>query len=231
MGLKKFKTESLDLPNGIDLYQQTYEKDALPDGVLVLKLSVFSDDQGGWFKEALRVNSEREVISLKEVGVGFNIKQSNESFSKKGVIRGLHFQWNPYMGKLVRIISGHMVDIVLDIRKGSPTFGKALLYDMPNRHSENWSEWIWVPEGLAHGNFFLEDSFIEYFCTGEYNSNCEASISPLSADIDWTMCDKDLKNKLDIIVNIPLISSKDKNGLTLNQWLRKKNSDKFKYEI
>ena len=194
--------------------------------VKVIKFEKFKDERG-YFCETFRLSDIKGFEALKD----FNIKQSNESFSKKGVIRGLHFQWNPYMGKLVRIISGHMVDIVLDIRKGSPTFGKALLYDMPNRHSENWSEWIWVPEGLAHGNFFLEDSFIEYFCTGEYNSNCEASISPLSADIDWTMCDKDLKNKLDIIVNIPLISSKDKNGLTLNQWLRKKNSDKFKYEI
>ena len=148
MGLKKFKTESLDLPNGIDLYQQTYEKDALPDGVLVLKLSVFSDDQGGWFKEALRVNSEREVISLKEVGVGFNIKQSNVSYLGAHVKRFWHIHPRTKTGKGQNEIWTTNATLLLglvDLRKGSKTYNvKSKIILSPERA-------VYIPAGVAHG--------------------------------------------------------------------------------
>ena len=97
------------------------------------------------------------------------------------------------MGKLVRTLSGRMVDMILDIRKGSTTFGKIIAYDMPSEHEADYNEWIWVPPGFAHGNFFTEDSTIEYFCSGEYSPGCEAGISPLAADIDWSLCEGSLK--------------------------------------
>ena len=123
------------------------------------------------------------------------------------------------MGKMVRTILGHMVDLVLDIRKNSPTFGKIIAYEMPIDVDNNLGEWIWVPPGFAHGNFYLEDSMIEYFCTGEYSPGCEAGISPLALDIDWSMCDQELKRKFNsVTLNTKLITEKDRDGLTVEQW-------------
>jgi dTDP-4-dehydrorhamnose 3,5-epimerase len=156
--------------------------------------------------------------------------QCNESYSKKGTVRGLHFQWNPYMGKLVRTVVGRMLDMVLDIRKGSPTFGKIILYDMPVDEQADYSEWIWVPPGFAHGNFFPEDTIIEYFCSGEYNPGCEAGISPLAKDIDWSLCDKSLRKLYDRIVpETGLITDKDKNGFSVNGWKNDERSNNFVY--
>jgi len=156
--------------------------------------------------------------------------QANESFSVKGTVRGLHFQWNPYMGKMVRTLSGRMVDMVLDIRKGSPTYGKIIAYDMPTNTGENYSEWIWVPPGFAHGNFFTEDSLIEYLCSGEYSPGCEAGISPLSNDIDWSMCDNKMKQLFDSVVSSNLImTDKDKDGLSVTQWKDDSRSENFLY--
>jgi len=156
--------------------------------------------------------------------------QCNESYSKKDTVRGLHFQWNPYMGKLVRTLRGRMIDMVLDIRKGSPTFGKIILYDMPTNHEAAYHEWIWVPPGFAHGNFFTEDSMIEYFCSGEYSPNCEACISPLAKDIDWGLCDPDLKQLFDSIApSTTLITDKDKNGYTITDWKNCGQSSNFIY--
>lgn len=156
--------------------------------------------------------------------------QVNESFSKAGTIRGLHFQWNPYMGKLVRTITGRMVDMVLDIRKGSPTFGKIILYDMPADNKKDYSDWIWVPPGFAHGNFFPENTMIEYFCSGEYSPDCEAGISPLAEDIDWSLSDSQLKNLFDDIASsTELITDKDKNGFSVSKWKNDERSINFIY--
>jgi dTDP-4-dehydrorhamnose 3,5-epimerase len=161
---------------------------------------------------------------------GVEFVQCNESYSKKGTVRGLHFQWNPYMGKLVRTVVGRMVDMVLDIRKGSPTFGKIILYDMPSDKQADYSEWIWVPPGFAHGNFFPEDTIIEYFCSGEYSPGCEAGISPLAKDIDWSLCDKKLKTLYDRIAPATkLITDKDRNGFTVIGWTNDSRSDNFIY--
>jgi len=154
--------------------------------------------------------------------------QANESYSKKGTVRGLHFQWNPYMGKLVRTLTGRMIDMVLDIRKGSPTFGKIICYDMPANPTVDYNEWIWVPPGFAHGNFFTEETMIEYFCSGQYSPGSEASISPLAKDIDWTLCDTNLKKLFDSIApSTDLITDKDKNGFSMAEWLENENSDNF----
>jgi dTDP-4-dehydrorhamnose 3,5-epimerase len=162
---------------------------------------------------------------------GVEFVQANESYSKQGTLRGLHFQWNPYMGKLVRTISGRMVDIVLDIRKGSPTLGKAIMYDMPADNHADAQEWIWVPPGFAHGNVFPQDTLIEYFCSGEYSQGCEAGISPYAPDIDWSTCDPVLKALFDGIANkTDLVTDKDRNGLSLAKWLNDERSINFTLE-
>ena len=124
-----------------------------------------------------------------------------------------------------------MIDMVLDIRKGSPTFGKIILYDMPTDCKQEYSEWIWIPPGFAHGNIFPEETMIEYFCSGEYSPGCEAGISPLAGDIDWTLCDTNLKQLFDSIAHsTSLITDKDKNGFTLAAWMENKDSDNFIYD-
>ncbi|MBC8185249.1 dTDP-4-dehydrorhamnose 3,5-epimerase family protein [candidate division KSB1 bacterium] len=194
--------------------------------IKVIRFARFCDHRG-YFTEPYRKSDFANHENMDFMG-GIEFLQANESFSKKGTIRGLHFQWNPYMGKMVRTLSGRMVDIVLDIRKGSSTYGKIIAYDMPTNPRENYAEWIWVPPGFAHGNFFTEDSLIEYFCSGEYSPGCEAGISPLANDIDWSMCDTEMKQLFDSIVSSELImTEKDKNGLSMNQWTNDSRSENF----
>jgi len=199
----------------------------LPE-IKVIMFGRFCDERG-YFTEHYRKSdfiNHPDVDFMKDI----EFVQANESFSKAGTIRGLHFQWNPYMGKLVRTLSGRMVDMVLDIRKGSPTFGNIILYDMPSDRKADYHEWIWVPPGFAHGNFFTEDSVIEYFCSGEYSLGCEAGISPLAEDIDWSLCDEALKELFDSISpQTNLISDKDKNGLSVAEWKGNENSKDFIY--
>ena len=197
--------------------------------VKVIKFARFGDHRG-YFTESYRKSDFHDSDTLyfmKDV----EFVQCNESFSKKGTIRGLHFQWNPYIGKLVRTLRGRMIDMVLDIRKGSPTFGNIILYDMPSECDKDYSEWIWVPPGFAHGNIFTEDTMIQYFCSGAYNPKCEAGISPLSKDIVWDMCQPDLKKIFDgIAPTTELITDKDKNGFSVTQWSDNENSIQFEFE-
>jgi len=196
--------------------------------IKVVRFTRFCDHRG-YFTEHYRKSdfeNHPEMKFMKDV----KFAQCNESYSKRGTIRGLHFQWNPYMGKLVRTLSGRMVDMVLDIRKGSPTFGKIILYDMPTNHEADFSEWIWVPRGFAHGNFFAEDTMIEYFCSDEYSPGCEAGISPLAEDIDWSLCNTALKELFDSIASSTnLITDKDKNGFSVTDWKDNDQSSNFIY--
>ena len=198
---------------------------AIPD-IKVIRFARFRDHRG-YFSEHFRKSDLLGGVGC-EFMEGIEFLQANESFSKPGTLRGLHFQWNPCMGKLVRTLSGHMVDLVLDIRKGSPTFGKLIAYDMPANPEDDYQEWIWVPPGFAHGNFFTEESAIEYFCSGEYSPGCEAGISPLTNDIDWSMCEPDLKNIFDKVVSEdPLMTEKDRAGHSLSSWSENQNSENF----
>jgi len=87
-----------------------------------------------------------------------------------------------------------------------------------------------VPPGFAHGNYFTADSQIEYCCSGEYSPGCEAGISPLAGDLDWSLCDSKLKAEFDAIVKAgPLITDKDKNGLSIAAWRADKRADNFTY--
>ena len=101
---------------------------AIPE-VKVIRFGRFPDNRG-YFSEQYRF-SDFETGDALPFMRGVRFVQANESFSRAGTIRGLHFQWNPYMGKLVRTIRGHMIDVVLDVRKGSPTYGRIIAHDMP----------------------------------------------------------------------------------------------------
>jgi len=191
--------------------------------IKIIRYQKFSDNRG-YFTETFRESDLVKVIP------DFKIKQVNESYSKKGVFRGLHLQWNPFMGKMVRVINGRIIDFFLDIRKKSPTYGKIGGCELNTDLVSNYNHWIWVPVGFAHGIVCLEETSIEYLCTGEYNPDNEIGISPLAPDLDWSICQEDIKNKFDLIKKTNLIlSNKDKNGLFLKQWTEDERSKNFVY--
>ena len=194
---------------------------ALAD-VQVIRYKRFPDKRG-YFTEVFRKNDMAGFAPF---------VQTNESHSRPGVIRGLHFQWNPYVGKLVRTVYGHMVDLVLDIRKNSPTFGKIIGYDMPQSEENDFAEWIWIPPGFAHGNFYKKETTIEYFCTGEYNPKSEAGVCPLASDIDWSLCDSNLREQFQSLAGSGqyLISDKDRDGFTVTGWAKDPRSANFVYQ-
>lgn len=198
---------------------------AFPE-VKVITYARFGDERG-YFTETFNrtaFNTHPQLSFFKDL----EFRQCNEAHSSRGVVRGLHFQWNPYMGKLVRTVHGHMVDLVMDIRKESPTFGKLIAYDMPAKPDMEFSEWIWVPVGFAHGNFYLEDTTIEYFCTAEWSQGCEGSIKPLSTDIDWSLCDPAIKGMFEKLKDEGImLSEKDQQGNSLAEWQAGENSDQF----
>lgn len=195
--------------------------------VKIIKSARFHDNRG-YFAENFRISDLKNISEIE----GFkNIEflQSNESFSKKDVIRGLHFQYNPYQGKLVRPIKGRFIDVALDIRKNSATFGKIVGYELQTDESKDYFEWIWLPIGFAHGVCFLEDTIMQYMCSGEYSPGCELCISPLAADIDWSICDPNIAKTFQKIASrTDLMADKDRNGLNLKDWLSNENSQLFK---
>jgi dTDP-4-dehydrorhamnose 3,5-epimerase len=197
----------------------------IPD-LKIVRFARFSDERGYFTEPYRRSDFEGELDFLE----GLSFPQANESYSRAGVVRGLHFQWNPFMGKLVRTISGRMVDLVLDIRLDSPTLGRIVAYDLPATPADEWSEWIWVPPGFAHGNFFSEDTTIEYFCSGEYSPGNEAGITPLAQDLDWSLCDAALRDEFQALIGgAPTISEKDKDAGSLETWLDDPRSANFRY--
>ncbi len=134
--------------------------------VLVITPRSFSDERG-YFKETFKESS------FKEYGIDHEFKQDNESFSKKGVLRGLHYQLEPMaQGKLVRVIQGAVFDVALDMRKDSKTFGKWVSEIL----TANNQEIFWIPPGFAHGFLALEDSILVYKATNEYSKDHERGI-------------------------------------------------------
>ena len=99
---------------------------------------------------------------------------------------------------------------------------------MPADQDSQFAEWIWIPAGFAHGGYFKSPTLLEYYCTGEYNSEGEVCVSPQSDDIDWSLCDKDLKKGFaDLVFNGAIISEKDRSALSIADWKDDKRSDKF----
>lgn len=191
--------------------------------VKVIHLARFADVRG-IFTGLFRLGTVQSLPFLR----GFEIGEVLESRSYRGVVRGLHLQWNPEMGKLVRIVAGHLFDLILDVRKGSPTFGKMLAYSLPAK-TAGPEQWIWIPPGFAHGTFFPEESVIQYLCGAEHNPACEASISPFADDLDWSLNAPELCRDafLTMAGKEPILSEKDKKGLTLAQWMADPRSDNF----
>ncbi len=184
-------------------------------------------DERGYFTETYR-KSEFENNPQTPFLKGIDFTQTNESYSKKGVLRGFHFQWNPFMAKMLRVIKGNVIDMAIDIRPKSSTFGKIVGYEFNADYEQGNNQWVWIPVGFAHGILFLEDSLIEYFCTGQWAPDTERGISPFANDIDWTIFNQELKNKLDEFMKTSLIiNEKDKNGLTIEQWRNSEDSKNF----
>ena len=137
------------------------------DGLLVIKPKIFGDDRGYFFESW----SEE---SFTDNGLELNFVQDNQSLSRKGVLRGLHFQNPPFaQGKLVRVIKGSVLDVVVDIRKNSPTYGQYFSIEL----NEENKIIFWIPPGFAHGFISLEDDTIfTYKCTEVYNSVSEDAL-------------------------------------------------------
>ena len=137
-------------------------------GCFILEPQVFKDKRG-YFLE-----SYNQIIFNKALGRDINFVQDNESQSSKGVLRGLHYQLGEYaQAKLVRVIKGSVLDVVLDIRPNSLTFGKHLSIEL----SEQNKKQFFVPKGFAHGFLVLEDETIfSYKCDNFYNRESEAGI-------------------------------------------------------
>jgi dTDP-4-dehydrorhamnose 3,5-epimerase len=164
-------------------------KTKIPD-LLIIKPDVFEDDRGYFFES---YNREKFV----QAGIDYKFVQDNESKSQKGVLRGLHFQNPPYaQGKLVRVMKGAVLDVAVDIRKNSPTYGKWASIEL----SESNKMMYWIPPGFAHGFVTLEDNTVFFYkCTNVYNKQSEGSIrwNDPALNIDWKT-----KN--------PILSEKDK---------------------
>jgi len=157
-------------------------------GVLVLEPDVFSDDRGFFFETWSSRHYEK-------AGIKGPFVQDNVSFSTKGVLRGLHFQYPQSQGKLVQVLSGEVVDVVVDIRMDSPTFSQWISEVLSVANHKQ----MYIPPGFAHGYCVTsETSLFSYKCTDFYNPKSEGGII-------WN--DPDLK--IDWLIEDPILSSKD----------------------
>ena len=172
----------------------------IPD-VKIIEPSVFGDERG-FFMETWNQNKFEEVVTGKPT----LFVQDNHSKSKKGILRGLHYQTENTQGKLVRVVSGEVFDVAVDIRKGSPTFGQWVGEYLS---AENKRQ-LWIPEGFAHGFYVTSDEaeFV-YKCTDFYNPDAEVSICWEDDDlnISWPIC------------RAPLLSKKDEEAISLRHFI------------
>lgn len=169
------------------------------DGLLIVQPKIFSDDRGYFFE------SYNEHV-FKKNGINALFLQDNQSLSNSGVLRGLHFQAPPFaQGKLVRVITGAVLDIAVDIRKNSPTYGEHVAIEL----SEQNKTMFYIPEGFAHGFLTLQNSTIfSYKCTNVYHKDSEGTVL-------WN--DPDLKINWNI--QNPTLSEKDLNGTPFKDFI------------
>lgn len=148
------------------------------DGLLRISPEVFTDERGYFFES---FNSKKSGLG----GIGFTPVQDNESGSSKGVIRGLHYQLSPHaQAKLIRVVSGAIFDVAVDLRRGSPTFARwfGIILD------DKMKEQLLVPRGFAHGFSVLSDyAVVHYKCDCFFEPDSERSINPFDSTlaIDW----------------------------------------------
>lgn len=156
-------------------------------GVVLIKPTLFGDERG-YFMESFRQDKFEDAIGYK-----VDFIQDNESKSTKGVLRGLHFQQPPYaQSKLVRVIEGKVLDVAVDIRRGSPTYGKCVTAELS---AENKRQ-LFVPRGFAHGFVVLSDSAIfAYKVDNYYSPECDRGLAfnDVTLNIDWQLSEEELK--------------------------------------
>lgn len=170
------------------------------EGLVEIIPQVYHDNRG-WFLEFYK------ELPFQERGIEYNFTQENISYSQKGVVRGLHFQRAPYQqAKLVSVLQGKVMDVVVDLRKGSATFGKShsCILDSEKHNL------LMVPDGFAHGFAALENSLFLYKSSGYYNREAESGVLWNDPDlkIDWPFAN-------------PVLSEKDTKLPTFSELLRK----------
>lgn len=178
--------------------------------VVVVVPEIFQDARG-FFSETFRADQ------FKALGLPTEFLQDNHSRSSKGVVRGLHFQWEPPMGKLMRVTAGSAFLVAVDIRKGSPTFGQwvGIEASADNRRC------VWAPAGFARGFCALSDGTeIQYKCTGIYNAKGEGGIrwNDPAIGIKWPLSDV-------------FVSEKDAKARLLSEWAASPESEKFQFSV
>ena len=164
-------------------------------GVFIIEPDVYEDDRG-FFMETFHNERYRKLL-----GINLDFVQDNISRSSKNVLRGMHFQKNYPQGKIVSASRGEILDVVVDLRKDSPTFGTWESF----RLSEKNKLQVWIPPGFAHGFLVMSDSAdFEYKCTEYYHPEDELCLmwNDPEVAIDWT-------------INDPILTEKDKKGLSL----------------
>ncbi len=170
----------------------------IPD-VKIIEPQVFGDERG-FFMETFRTTTFNQECAERE------FVQENHSKSGHGILRGLHYQTENTQGKLVRVVSGEVFDVAVDMREGSETFGQWVgeILSADNKRQ------LWVPEGFAHGFYVISDEaeFV-YKCSDFYNPNAEVSVKwdDPSIGIEWPLVDG----------KAPLLSGKDEAGLSFEQ--------------
>ncbi len=169
------------------------------EGLVILEPRIFHDTRGYFYES---YNQQK----LKELGIDTIFVQDNQSYSQKGVIRGLHFQKPPFaQAKLVRVIKGKVLDVAVDIRKSSPTYGQHFSIILTG---ENHRQFL-IPEGFAHGFVALEDdSIFTYKCSQFYHKEAEMSIryNDPTLNINWGLD------------NTPIMTEKDLCGVLFDQF-------------
>ena len=148
------------------------------DGVKIITPTVFEDERGYFFE-----SYKTPIFKNNELPINF--VQDNEVKSTKGVLRGLHYQFNRPQGKLVRVVSGSILDVAVDIRKGSPTFGQSEIVHLT---AEN-NKMLYIPEGFAHGYLVTSsESIVIYKCTDIYDPNDQYGIiwNDETIGVNWT---------------------------------------------
>ncbi len=158
------------------------------NGVVEITPTIFKDSRGFFF-ETYRADK------FKEAGIEENFAQANQSFSTKNVLRGLHFQTAPHgQAKLVRVITGKVLDVAVDMRKDSPTFGKHVKRVLDSATGNM----LFIPDDFAHGFLALEDTILQYNCSNLYNKASESGViwNDATINIDWG-------------IENPIISEKD----------------------
>lgn len=176
------------------------------EGPLEIIPQIFNDERGYFLETWNERNFENYVNS------GISFVQDNQSLSKKGTLRGLHYQLNPMsQGKLVRVTKGKVFDVVIDLRKNSKTFSSwtSLILSCQDKNQ------IWIPEGFAHGFLTLsEEAIVEYKVTNLWEKKLDRTIlwNDSSISIDWPLKDNNIDE--------PNLSQRDANGLTLESVIK-----------